>query len=273
MKLHAQRIFLFSIFFLHVWAHAQGNAPASSQTTTTPAPAVTGTSTLVTTSGDFSGVRLSYPVRVVALVDGTNQSVCIPAGFELRGLGLLTSAGLPVKLRATKVSEINQDSIAPCNNAKALNGTELVSLTSVIGQVLIIDEKITKVYTPRSNGLTYGGLVVPFKYYVNGSRDFKGAGSIGPYAGWKSYYPNLDAGIEFVGFAGLGVVKAENTVDGKTQSDNLAAFSFGLGAIGRIHDDFQIGLIIGQDKVGKSSQYKDDGKWWIALSVGYPFSK
>lgn len=258
-------LFLFALLQpLKGHAQATADAPGTPQAAAAPVPAAP--PALVTTSSDFSGSRLSYPVQIIATVYDSKGTVCLPANIELRGLGLLTSAGVPVKLRATKASDIDPEKYPLCDSGQS------IKLADAIGRALIIDEKTTKIFTPRSNGLTYGVLVVPFKYYVNGSRDFKGAGTVGPYAGWKTQSSGLAAGVEFVGFAGLGAVTSEKIIDGKTESESLAAFSYGFAAIGRIRNNFQIGVVAGQDRVGKSSQYKDNGKWWIALSVGYPFS-
>lgn len=113
---------------------------------------------------------------------------------------------------------------------------------------------------------------MPFKYHLSGSKDFKGAGTVGPYVGYKTQSSNWAAGVELIGFAGLSSVQSERTEDGKQVKESLAAFSYGFGAIGRIRDKFQVGVVLGQDRVGKSSVYADNGKWWLALSVGYAFA-
>lgn len=229
-------------------------------------------------SQEFSGVRLSYPVRVLAKVAGTDQWVCIPAKFPLRGLSSLTDKGLIVKLRPDTKADFSK--IVPtefdlCDGSPApapASPKNTIPLESALGLPLQVPKETAANYMPTSNGLTYGILVVPFKYHLRGSKDFKGAGSVGPYAGYKTQSSNWAAGVEFVGFAGLGMVESSIEKDGKPATETLTAFSYGVAAIGRIHDKFQIGLVAGQDRVGKSSNYKDNGKWWLAVSIGYPFS-
>jgi hypothetical protein len=283
MKLKASIFLLFLSLIQATQGHAQAPAAADVAAVETDAdtpkeiapvvPVIPSNYSVVNASADYSGVRLSYPVRVYAKVYDTGKIVCIPPNFPLRGLGLLTSNGVPVKLKADLATDPDFKEYGNCDDEnQAGDAATMPKLTTVVGRALIIDEKTTKMYTPRSNGLTYGILVVPFKYYVNGSRDFKGAGTIGPYAGWTAQSSKWAAGLELVGFAGLSAVSSEKIVDGKATSETLAAFGYGVAVIGRIRNNFQVGIVAGQDRVGKSSQYKDNGKWWLALSVGYPFS-
>ena len=261
-----------SLFFIAACQVTQGHAQTTADGVNLPTPV--DTYTYANSSGDFSGVRMAYPVQVYATVLDTSETVCIPANFPLRGLGLLTANGLHVKLRPESPADpvFDPNDFRDCDSDLPSKIDKLRPIKSVIGKPLLVKQTDNTLYTPRSNGLTYGMLIVPFKYYVNGSRDFKGAGTIGPYAGWKLQSSRLAAGLELVGFAGLSAVSAEKIVDGKPTSETLAAFGYGVAAIGRIRNNFQVGVVLGQDRVGKSSQYKDNGKWWLALSIGFPFS-
>lgn len=218
---------------------------------------------------DFSGTRLSYPVRVYAQVHNEDKWVCIPATFPLRGLGMLTNVGVPVKLRAVKSDDVIFSKFDNCTVPDKTN----LDIKDAVGLPLIVTTEVNNTYRISSNGLTYGVLVVPFKYHLRGSRDFNGGGSIGPYAGYKTENSNWAAGLEIVGFAGLGTVAAAREKDGQADTETLAAFSAGVALIGRVKGDFQIGVVAGQDRVSKSSNYKDNGKWWLAVTFGFPFSQ
>lgn len=234
---------------------------------------------------NVSGIRLNYPVRLYLTIVGTAEKVCVPAEFPLRGLGVENKKVL-VKLRPKTKDDFpqNESKQFVIKNGVGLEtkydscdedtvgGIKVVPLYSVIGKPLEVAQSDSEKYFVNSNGLTYGALVVPFKYHLGGSKDFKGSGTVGPYVGYKTQSSNWAAGVEFIGFAGLGSVQSERTEDGKQVKESLAAFSYGFGAIGRIRDKFQIGVVLGQDRVGKSSVYADNGKWWMALSVGYAFA-
>ncbi|RSZ59865.1 hypothetical protein HF313_14145 [Massilia atriviolacea] len=268
-------------------AHA-ATAEAEAEPKETPAPADVQTKktepaknsppvktySVVQSDQNLAGTRLSYPVRVYAKINETNKTVCIPAGFPLRGLGLVTDQGAPVKLRALNQERFDKDAALYklCDDDELKDGETMTPLKDAIGAPLIIEQRTNAMYTATSNGLTYGALFVPFKYQLGGSKDFKGAVSVGPYAGYKLESANWAAGLEMVGFAGLGMVKGERIKDGKPITEEIAAFSYGGALIGRIKRDIQIGLVLGQDRASKSSQYKDQGKWWLALSIGFPFS-
>ena len=72
-----------------------------------------------------------------------------------------------------------------------------------------IDVDTMAAYPINRSGLSYGALMVPFKYHVTGSRRFQGSGSVGPYAGYKMESSKLGASLEILGFLGLSSVQVE----------------------------------------------------------------
>jgi hypothetical protein len=221
---------------------------------------------------DYTGKRLSYPVEVTAtLRDDPSKKICIPAYSRLRGMSKATAAGLMVTARReTYLPDYPWERKPEKHCAHPVTGQDEFSQHQT--EAIIIDKKDVDSLPANISGLSYGLLVVPFKYHLSGSRDFKGSGSIGPYAGYKSESSAWGASVEIVGFGGLSSVPVEDVVDGKPKTTDVSAFSYGAGVIGRIRDNFQLGVIIGADRVGKSSNYPDNGKAWIAISVGYAFS-
>jgi hypothetical protein len=222
-------------------------------------------------SEDYTGKRISYPVDIMATVRGNREKkICIPANTRLRGLSKSTADGLLVTLRGDTVLPDFPWEAKP--NAQCTRRGDAEELTKEDREVLVIDKADVDSLPANVSGLSYGLLVVPFKYHIKGSKDFKGSGSIGPYAGYKTESSTWGASVELVGFGGLSSVPVEDVVDGKSKTTDVSAFSYGAGVIGRIRDNFQLGVIIGADRVGKSVNYPDNGKAWIAISVGYAFS-
>jgi hypothetical protein len=221
---------------------------------------------------DYSGKRIKFPVQIIATVtdapNGKNR-VCIPAETGLRGMSALTASGILVTLRRPE----GIDDKAAVTFSKKCK-TELdVKLDDAFEHPLIIAKTDVDALRADVNGLSYGLLFVPFKYHFSGSKDFKSSGSVGPYAGWKTESAGWASSLEVAGFLGLSSVAVEQNVDGKTTKNDLSALSFGVAFIGRIRQNFQVGLVIGADRVSASSKYVDNGKPWIAVSVGYSFSQ
>jgi hypothetical protein len=115
-------------------------------------------------------------------------------------------------------------------------------------------------------GITYGGLVVPFKYQLMGNHDLTGAGTIGAYVGYR---------IESIDIIGLGLTPIAfggATTYGNSGSDsNLLGISGGFGLISTIKGAFQMGGVIGWDHFGGTNNYQYNGKPWVAIEIGYAF--
>ena len=221
---------------------------------------------------DYIGERIAFPVDIEAQIHGTTQKVCLPAHTKLRGLGKSDNNGLLVQLRKDFFSKWTTE---PGNRQCApvlASGETAVALDQARDKALQIDAPTLAAYPINRSGLSYGALMVPFKYHVTGSRRFQGSGSVGPYAGYKMESGNWGASLEIVGFLGLSSVQVDRVQDGKPIKEDLSAFSYGIGAIGRIRENFQVGLVLGADRVSKESMYPDNGKAWIAVTIGYAFS-
>lgn len=205
----------------------------------------------------YQGDRISFPVNVRGKLDtkGT-PDVCIPFSTSLRGLSDLTGEGLKVRLANTFGAPIDCDSKSP-----------------IPGDVAItLDETTVNSSAPSRYGLTYGGLVVPFKYHLNGEKEFRAGGTVAPYLGYRFDRNYLGVGMKVVGFLGGAGVPVEQTVEGVKKTQTLAGLSYGLGLIGTIKGDFQLGVIVGADRVSKSANYVNNGKWWAALGIGFAFA-
>jgi hypothetical protein len=76
-----------------------------------------------------------------------------------------------------------------------------------------------------------------------------------------------------VGFLGGAGVSVEQNIDSEKKMQTLAGVSYGLGVIGSIKNEFQLGVIVGADRVSNNANYGNNGKWWIALGIGFSFSE
>ncbi|MGA2782616.1 MAG: hypothetical protein ABSF13_11975 [Smithella sp.] len=199
---------------------------------------------------NYEGDRISFPIKVTVKAD---KDYCIPAESTLLGMGVLDdNRGLDVKIK---------------------KGTTECDKTIVPDNVVGTIDSATMKKNHSRFGLTYGTLVVPFKYHLYGSKEFNGDSTVGPYLGYrfdKNTWWGID--LKLVGFAGASAIKVNQTVNGNATTQTLAGFSYGGGLISEIKHEFQMGLIFGWDQVSDSAKYEDNGKLWVAFGLGYSFS-
>jgi hypothetical protein len=105
----------------------------------------------VNDESNYLGDKISFPVNIDAKVDGNKY--CIPAGTSLRSLN---KNGEIFKL-ANVVG-----SISSCDNS---------GKTVPQNETITIDKTVLDTYAPSRHGLTYGGLIVPFKYHMTGEKN------------------------------------------------------------------------------------------------------
>ena len=118
-------------------------------------------------------------------------------------------------------------------------------------------------------GVTYGALVVPFKYQLKGDNDFTGSATLGGYVGYR-FETIRQIGltatpIVFLGASNISVNEADDA------AKNVMGASFGFGIISTLKGAFQIGAVLGWDRVGKSAGYEYNGKPWLAIEIGFAF--
>jgi hypothetical protein len=126
---------------------------------------------------------------------------------------------------------------------------------------------------PDRYGLTYGMLLVPYKYQLTGDRSFSGKASVGGYLGFrqdKSGWTGL--ALQYVAFLGASSISVTQNVDGSPVSQDLTGVSYGLALLGTVKQAFQLGVVIGADRVNRNAGYVNNGKPWIAVSLGFDFS-
>lgn len=205
----------------------------------------------------LDGYKITAPVNVIATrSDDSGKKVCIPAKTSL------------VILRTSdseyKVSSNSEAEIAAC---KIPEGTEAAILPGV-------SYTLSKVEVEKSafamRGVTYGALVIPFKYQLKGDKQFEGGASLGGYLGYRfETLHNIGITATPIAFMGASNISVKGATDADSRS--LMGFSYGLGLVGTVQRSFQAGVVLGWDRVGRNEGYKYNGKPWLALQFGYAF--
>ncbi len=204
---------------------------------------------------NYTGDRLSFPVNVNAKYTGADDNeygVCIPAKTTLRGLGRSHDNKIHVRLATflDDVDDCSKESKIPKN----------------VAMRIAIDDIA---YKPNRYGLTYGALFVPYKYHFSGSKEFNSDSTIGPFMGYRFDANTVGFGVKLIGFLGGSMI---SVIDDNNKTQSLAGFSYGIGIIGELKNDFQLGMVLGQDRVSDGSNYEDNGKWWGAIALGFSFA-
>jgi hypothetical protein len=195
---------------------------------------------------------------------------CAPAGTSFKGIGKAITSGVAQPIfTVTAVPDMMAEAANHSERARCPADTTRVQ----VGDIVLLEADDMLITPPDRFGLTYGTLMVPFKYHLKGNKDFTGGTSLGGYLGFRqdrSGWTGL--GLQYVGFLGAAMVSVPQTVDGQTTSQNMAGVSYGIGVLGTVKDAFHMGLVLGADRVNASAHYKDNGKVWIAVSLGFDFS-
>lgn len=145
-------------------------------------------------------------------------------------------------------------------------------------------------YEYSKRGFSTGALFVPFKFHTN-DRSLTTGGSLAGYLGYHSenvagsILPFISAGLSWVDESSLSSISATSattttptsttTTTTQTTSPTGAkvgwTVAWGILAHPSDSSNFNIGLVFGRDYV--NDKYKYQGKPWMALEIGYAFSK
>jgi hypothetical protein len=216
---------------------------------------------------NFLGDRITYSttlhVKSVKLgKNGTGMTgdVCVLPNADLRGIGAAR-----IKVGDDEVPRVLFKVIWNPSDSKCEG--EVAAVNSVVA----LDPDMLTAVPPNRRGWAYGTLLVPYKYQMKGDRTLAGSASLGGYIGYRNTL--LGTSTQPIFFAGATKVDVPTTIDGKATSEQLAGLSYGVGLLTNFKQAFQVGLVIGVDRVSKSANYVNNGKPWISFSLGYAFEQ
>jgi hypothetical protein len=120
----------------------------------------------------------------------------------------------------------------------------------------------------RRSGLSFGGLVVPFKYYLGGDRTIKASTSVAPYIGWRIPFL-FNTTLTPMLASGLAMIPVKDG-DG-TNNRNALSVAGGVLLRSPVTSDFSAGIAFGKDFVSKSDRGTDEtiDKLWASVFFGY----
>jgi hypothetical protein len=259
---------MYQLFSLSVWSKSAVIAAISfctSVSAQSATPEIPNDKTNYLSDRIETSVAVSvWKVDLTAAVRST-VNACVPAKTSMRGIGTHSVAGKVQPL--FMIVEIpDQNSVT----AKLFKKCELDKQVVVGEIVAFLDQDIAAIPVSRF-GITYGALLIPYKYQLKGDQELGGNTSLAGYVGYRQSRMTLGVELKYIAFLGATKLSVSQTNNGQTSELPLAAVSYGIGLIGTLKNSFQMGLVLGADRVSQSAGYKNNGKPWIAISLGYDF--
>jgi len=247
---------------------ALAQTPAAAATTT---PASIATVTPPSDRENYLSDRVKFQfatsVSVVNMTTLGEQKVvsgaCAPAFSTFKGIGKL-------KLGSQDHPAFIVGYVAPDRDERCkLSGLPLVKVDDVV----VVPQSLILATPPDRYGLTYGTLIVPYKMQLKGDRGTSGSASLGGYLGFRQDRSGITGlALQYVFFAGGASIPVVQNVDGQPVNQDVTGLSYGVAILGTVKDTFQLGLVLGADRVNRNVKYVNNNKPWIAFSLGFDFS-
>lgn len=248
----------------------------------------------------FIGDKISYPFDIPAseIEIFNNKSVkpaCIPAGLQLRVLTEPDDDGFVLAVvlsgpydyecgrarpqtdkAGAEQSTTQETALILRDNSSKVAPENLETKNRIrfpnhpLANILIKINSRFAGASPKRSGWTYGTLLVPYKGITSGSKTIKSSATIGPYFG-RRIEGNTGLEFKFIGFFGPSAIENSTEENGESKTDTLFGLSYGLGLLITVKQEFQMGIVVGEDRVGEDSDFEDNGKTWLAIALGYEF--
>ncbi len=123
----------------------------------------------------------------------------------------------------------------------------------------------------RRSGISFGGLVVPFKFRLGSSKELVSSASIAPYVGFRT--ASFAFGLSFtpVLAAGLSLVPVADPSTNSTSSKSAYTLAIGFRLASSKNENFNAGFLIGKDYLSAADRALDPSvtEKWISIYLGY----
>jgi hypothetical protein len=193
----------------------------------------------------------------------STTGACAPAFSTFKGIGKLKVGNQDHP--AFIVGYVAPDRDDRCKQS----GLSLVKVDDVV----VVQQSLILATPPDRYGLTYGTLIVPYKMQLKGDRGTSGSASLGGYLGFRQDRSGITGlALQYVFFAGGASISVVQNVNGQQVSQDVTGFTYGVALLGTVKDTFQLGVVLGADRVNRNVRYVNNNKPWIAFSLGFDFS-
>lgn len=222
------------------------------------------TATYASDEDRFDGDRLLLRVNanIFKPVNNDSSTKCAPRGSKM---AVTKDDGSSMSIRFVSVPDEadwkkNKSALTDCPIAKRVNNVTQYTVSRAD-----LDN-----YDFGRSGVTFGGLIVPFKFYLGGDNRITASSMVAPYVGFR--FPDFfGITLQPVLSAGLGLVPVVDSTTNTTETK--ASFSTAVGFVftSSKSDSFNSGLIFGKDFLSEADQKADPqiDKVWMSIYVGY----
>ncbi len=123
----------------------------------------------------------------------------------------------------------------------------------------------------RRSGVTFGGLLVPFKLRLGKDKHLVSSSTIAPYVGFRTAWSVY--GLTFTPVVALGLSNVPVTDAASNTTETKAAYTLavGLRLTSGKNEQFNAGILFGHDYLNRSDRMADPtvGKPWLSAYLGY----
>lgn len=218
--------------------------------------------------GDHLRLRTNAYGFKEAHAEEPRKPYCAPQGSGLTVLqedrdGKLTVQfyDVPDKARGILTQQVSEAAIEKCPPAQRVNQYTAYQIA----------KDTLKSFGFRRSGVTFGGLVIPFKFRLGGDRGITSSSTVAPYVGIRSRYLQF-FGLSFTPIvsAGLGLVPVSNAAENQTETRPALSLAVGMVMTSSKNDQFNAGLVFGRDVLSRSDRALDPNvdKPWLSFYLG-----
>jgi hypothetical protein len=218
----------------------------------------------------FTGDHLRFRTNVngfTAVSGDTTTPACAPTGSRV-AVNRETADDLFVRFleitdeKDALLNDTDRAGLAACPKTSRVNGfTQYRIAKSALEQ-----------HAFRRSGVTFGGLLVPFKYRLGNAKELVSSSAMAPFVGFRTaWFQNWGLSFTPVLAAGLSLVPVTDA--GSSTTSTRAAYTLALGArlTSSKNEAFSAGLLFGRDFLSKSDRALDPNvsKPWLSFYVGF----
>ncbi len=212
--------------------------------------------------GRFDGDQLTTRTDITGFQDAASAGAadrCAPSGSKI---AVNRDDGTSLYLRFRDVPSV-------AAAASSNTGCTTANVVNKFTQYKIARDTLLS-YDVRRSGVTFGALVVPFKFRLGNSKEFASSSTVAPYIGFKS---DVNFGLSFTPIlsAGIGMVPVADAANNTTTTKAAFSTAVGLVLTSSKSDSFNAGLLFGKDFLNKTDRAADPtvSKPWISFYIGY----
>ncbi len=123
----------------------------------------------------------------------------------------------------------------------------------------------------RRSGVTFGGLLVPFKLRLGKAKHLVSSSTVAPYVGFRTAWSVYGLTFTPVVALGLSNVPVTDASTGTTETKAAYTVAVGLRLTSSKNEQFNAGILFGHDYLNKSDRLADPtvGKPWLSAYLGY----